>query len=221
MINIDVKTYNNMVRALKHCVALHESRVALTYIELKCSNGQFIATALDGFKMGQVRGDCSDGELYCLLPPMLMRGKGDFVGIDKREGTVSLTLDDTTITKRVPDVPFINWRQIVDNNRQDITSRIALSPKLLRQLADTYDGESSIILEIGDDLNPVLVHGGNRCGMILPVRISSIDAPLKDKLPSSYMRFGEAREVKQKAANRTLEYEIGPALEREPDDPNP
>ncbi|MCE5342566.1 MAG: hypothetical protein LLF96_03130 [Eubacteriales bacterium] len=175
-IYLSAEEYRKIYRTLRHAVLpkttpkAFESRMALRYVEMRCESGKYTATALTGFILMQVQGPCKGGDDAVFLMPLIAPMADSDAIITAEKGKFSLTQGDTTITKVIPDVVYINWYQIV-RDVPKTTARIAFSASLLRKIADAFAGET-ILFEITDETHACIVRSATRCGLLLPVRIA-------------------------------------------------
>lgn len=168
--------FNRIMKVCGPCISRDEARLPLRNIIVECDGqGNGCATAIDGFKLSQLRfkceGDC--GKLF--VWPFKKVGKDKEITINCEGGVVSISDGDETVSRKMlPVGTYVDHSKIFkDAIQKEKVVKVSFDPRFLMTMLKALPERVTdcITLEIGDPIQPVILKSGDASGMVCPMRL--------------------------------------------------
>lgn len=156
-----------------------DSRPSLTQIELRVTDGECIATALDGYVMAQCRVKCKGDNGSYLIPVVKIDTKAARnayrdITISWADGFVSIYNGDVRYTQKECSFPYVNWDGVLDKASDEAQYKIFVSAALLKKIAAALSDvdNSTVRLDFRGRLDGIQIVGSGVRGLLLPVDVN-------------------------------------------------
>ena len=158
-----------------------DSRPSLTQIELRVTDGECIATALDGYVMAQCRVKCKGDNGRYLIPVVKIDTKAARnayrnITISWEDGYVSIFNGDVKYTQKECSFPYVNWEGVLDkaSDGDEVQYKIFVSAALLKKIAASLSDvdHSTVRLDFRGRLDGIQIVGSGVRGLLLPVDVN-------------------------------------------------
>ncbi len=168
--------FNRIMKVCAPCISREELRPPLRNIIVECDGqGNGCATALDGFKMTQLRFKCAGDRGKLFVWPFKKVNEDKEITISCADGVVSVSDGDETISRKMlsADTYVDHAKLFADAIRKEKVVQVSFNPHHLMTLlkAMPEKANSLITLEIGDPVNPVILKSDDASGMVCPMRV--------------------------------------------------
>ena len=157
----------------------NHSRPSLTQIELRVTDGECIATALDGYVMAQCRVKCKGDNGSYLIPAVKIDTKAARhsyrdITISWADGFVSIYNGDVKYTQKECSFQYVNWEGILDKASDEAQYKIFVSAALLKKIAAALSDvdNSTVRLDFRGRLDGIQIVGSGVRGLLLPVDVN-------------------------------------------------
>ena len=169
--------FNRIMKVCAPCISHEEIRQPLRNIIVECDGeGNGCATALDGFKMTQLRFKCAGDRGKLLVWPFRKVGKDKEITISCADGVVSVSDGDETISRKMlsADTYVDHSKLFKDAIQKEKVVQVSFNPHHLLTLLKAMPerANSLITLEIGNPINPVILKSDDASGMVCPMRVN-------------------------------------------------
>lgn len=168
--------FNRIMKVCAPCISREELRPPLRNIIIECDGqGNGCATALDGFKMTQLRFLCAGDRGKLFVWPFKKIDKDKEITISCNDGVVSISDGDETISRKMlsADMYVDHSKLFKDAIQKEKVVQVSFNPHhlltLLKAMPERSD--SLITLEIGDPNSPVILKSNDAAGMVCPMRV--------------------------------------------------
>ncbi len=169
--------FNRIMKVCAPCISREELRPPLRHIIVECDGqGNGCATALDGFKMTQLRFLCAGDRGKLFVWPFKKVDKDKEITISCTDGVVSISDGDETISRKMlsADTYVDHSKLFKDAIQKEKVVQVSFNPHhlltLLRAMPERAN--SLITLEIGDPVAPVILKSDDAAGMVCPMRVN-------------------------------------------------
>lgn len=168
--------FNRIMKVCAPCISREEIRLPLRNIIVECDGqGNGCATALDGFKMTQLRFKCAGDRGKLFVWPFRRVDKDKEITICCVDGVVSVSDGDETISRKMLSADtYVDHAKLFGNAiRKEKVVQVSFNPYHLMTLlkAIPEKANSLITLEIGDPVDPVILKSDDASGMVCPMRV--------------------------------------------------
>lgn len=167
--------FNRIMRVCGPAVSKDDVRESLQHIEIQCNGqGEGCATGCDGYTLAQTRFPCQGERGTVMIRPYKTVRNDCAIEITKDGGTVSISDGVETCTRQEPTAPYICHANICKSAQaNEKRATIAFNPRMLANALKSYGNAHDVVtLEIYGPDQPVVLHSGQACGLVLPKRVN-------------------------------------------------
>lgn len=155
--------FNRIMKVCAPCISREKLRPPLRNIIVECDGqGNGCATALDGFKMTQLRFKCAGDRGKLFVWPFKKVNKDKEITISCADGVVSVSDGEETISRKMlsADTYVDHTKLFGDAIRKEKVVAVSFNPHHLMTLLKAMPERTNslITLEIGDPVAPVRVN---------------------------------------------------------------
>ncbi len=165
-----VDSFNELMAFASPFIAKEDYRPALTRIYLEADDAGVKATALDGYKLGQIALSATCEEPGSLLIPVVKKMKRDegFVHIyDEESSIVYETATGKQVFKKLKD-RFIDYRTVQVTEPGKEVFKIGVDN--LRTALSAFDKSDTVQISYHGAIKPLVIETAGKYAMVLPCR---------------------------------------------------
>ena len=169
-IEMNYECFKDIMKSCKPYVAHNDRPPILQTIKLECNNGICTATALDGYKIINVKVQCNeDVEGVICIPIVKFPTKGYYVIIEDNENEIIFDfLTEKQVVRKIKEV-FMDTTKLIPKDEPKM--EIGFTTKLLKEALEGFTDEKIIRIEVISETKGFILRGVNKEALVLPVHL--------------------------------------------------